>query len=326
MTPASGVEAPSSSPKPQRIVSQSLATDEVLLALPLGDRLLAVSGLVDDPRYSLVLGEASAVPRRVLRSAEEILALRPDVVFVASYTTSETVDQLRRAGAPVLQLVDFDTLDDVRANIRAIGLAVGEASGAEELVLELDRRVDRAVGGTLRTTVETTVKATGESSRQESLRRERPLRVLAWEAGVVIAGKTTFDDIVTRLGAVNVASEAGLEGWPRVGVERLAVWSPDLLILPASPGEEAATLAAVLEHPALRSSGLANPGRVAVVPTALFNTVSHHVATLVERLADLLAEARPLGAPASRPAETVEGSAALFPSRVGSPPEALGAP
>jgi iron complex transport system substrate-binding protein len=258
--------------RPLRIVSQSLATDEVLLALPLGERLIAVSALVDDPRYSLVVGAASEIERRVANSAEEILALRPDLIFVASYTTPETVDQLRRAGAPVIQIRHFDGVDDIRDNLRTIGRAVGEEAAVEARIAELERGLAAA-------------RARGRE------RPGRPLRVVAWEAGVVIAGGTTFSDLLVRLGTIDVAAEAGLTGWPRVGLEQIAAWRPDLIIVPAAPGTEDQATAILRAHPALVAIGLDRPGRVVALPSALFNTVSHRLGVLAQSLAELVVAA-----------------------------------
>jgi ABC-type Fe3+-hydroxamate transport system substrate-binding protein len=117
--------------------------------------------------------------------------------------------------------------------------------------------------------------------------------VLAWEDGAVPAAATIFDDVVTTLGARNVAAEGGLSGWPRIAAEQIASWDPDLLFVPADAASDPRAREQVLAHlraqPGVGESRAVRTGAVAVVPRAAFSTVSHHVASLAESLAESLA-------------------------------------
>lgn len=263
---------------PRRVVSQSLASDEVLLEVLEPEQLVAVSGLATDPRYSLAVDAAARVTRKVTSSAEQILALRPDLVIVASFTTAETVRQLRQVGAPVLQLRRFDSLGAVRENLRVIGFATGTDRRVDRLLERLDRRL------------------AGSVRRVAAVADGRPARVAAWDGGVVAGAGTIFGDCVELLGAVNHAAEVGLEGWPRVGSETVAAWKLDLLFVPVDAGAFEETLASVRATPGIGSAVEVSGAHLVPVPRAVFSTVSHHVATLVEQLAAALiewTEARP---------------------------------
>jgi iron complex transport system substrate-binding protein len=255
---------------PRRIVSQALVADEILLALDVGERLVAVSRPSLEPRFSMVVREASRVGVTVAGSAEQILSLRPDLVFLAAYTTPETQRQLALADAPAIRLDRFDSLDAVRGNVEVVGFAVGKDAAAARLVEEMDRRLEDA-----------------RRRARRSLGARAP-RVLAFEDGAVPAGATIFHDVVTLLGARNVAAEAGLSGWPRVAAEQIASWDPDLLFAPAEPGEREALLRFLLAQPGVGETRAVRAGAVATVPRAAFSTVSHHVAVLAESLADSL--------------------------------------
>ncbi|MBK9079818.1 MAG: hypothetical protein IPL91_12170 [Hyphomicrobium sp.] len=82
---------------PRRIVSLNLCTDQLLLDLVEPERIAGVSYLATDPTLS-----ADAVrlePFKKLKgTAEEVLALHPDLVIAGEYTTGATVDLLRRLG------------------------------------------------------------------------------------------------------------------------------------------------------------------------------------------------------------------------------------
>ena len=132
--------------KPQRIVSQTLGTDEILLAICAPQRLVALSILVDDADYSNVTAQAHLVKARANADAEQILALYPDVIFVASYSKAELIELLQAAHAPVFRFAHFDRLEDIKANIRTIGYAVGEDDNADALVQHMEHHLARDPG------------------------------------------------------------------------------------------------------------------------------------------------------------------------------------
>ena len=127
--------------KPQRIISQTLGTDEILLAICAPQRLVALSILVDDTDYSNVTAQAHLVKARANADAEQILALDPDVIFVASYSKAELIELLQAARAPVFRFTHFDRLEDIKANIRTIGYAVGEDANADALVQHMEHHL-----------------------------------------------------------------------------------------------------------------------------------------------------------------------------------------
>src|SRR4051812_26256730 len=77
---------------PVRIASCSLASDETLLALlgPGTPRLVAVSSLATDRRYSNIAGEIpKSLTGRCGTELESLLALKPDLAVLASYNRPE---------------------------------------------------------------------------------------------------------------------------------------------------------------------------------------------------------------------------------------------
>ncbi len=246
---------------PGRIVSQTLLSDEVLLEICQRDRLRAITRTARDPRYSHVVSEAASFADHVADNTEHILGLRPDLVFVASYSTPETVAQLEKAGAPVLQLHHFDSIEAIRTNIRVIGFAVGRETEAAALIARMDRAINDAVG-----TRETT---------------KRP-RVVAWSEGSVPARGTIVDDVVRIAGGVNLPAAEGLEGWPRLSAEKVAQWSPDIILTDAAPGQEQTARDGLMRHPAIRVLVEQGKTRIVTVPSATFIVASHHVARFVE--------------------------------------------
>ena len=100
----------------QRVVSLVPSLTEDLFALGAGARVVGVSSFADYPpaaRHLPVVGTFASV------DAERIVALRADLVLGIASQARMTAD-VRRAGVPVHLLRD-DTLDDVYANLRAVG-------------------------------------------------------------------------------------------------------------------------------------------------------------------------------------------------------------
>ena len=119
--------------EPQRIVSQTLGTDEILLAICPPERVVALSHLAEDGNYSNVVEEARQIPNRTTQGPEQILQFKPDLIFVASYSRAETIDLLKASKAPVFRFANFDSIADIKSNIRTVGYATGTDAEAERL-------------------------------------------------------------------------------------------------------------------------------------------------------------------------------------------------
>ncbi|HVG37718.1 MAG TPA: hypothetical protein VM870_00440, partial [Pyrinomonadaceae bacterium] len=71
---------------PQKIVSQTLATDEILLAITAPERIAALSSVALEPQYSNIVEQAQALGLPTIKDAEGIIALKPDLIFISSYS------------------------------------------------------------------------------------------------------------------------------------------------------------------------------------------------------------------------------------------------
>ena len=77
---AAGGEAGAEAPR--RVVSINLCTDQLALAVAAPGQLVSVSELARDPALSAMASRAAAIPSNRGR-AEEVLALRPDLVLAS---------------------------------------------------------------------------------------------------------------------------------------------------------------------------------------------------------------------------------------------------
>ncbi len=253
--------------RPNRIVSQTLATDEIILAICHPERIVALSSLAEDENYSNVAEEARQVPGRATRGTEQLLQLRPDLIFIASYSSAETVQLLKMSQAPVFRFANFDSLADIKGNIRTVGHAVGNDLEADALI----RAMDKALAA---------VHARVPPAQP-------PPRVMSFGLGGYTAGaKTIFDDMVRAVGATNASAENGIVGFAKISFENISEWQPDFIVTGANRGEMAIVRKNLLADPIIATSRAGRRGRIIVMDNRHFLTVSQYFIRGVEDLAD----------------------------------------
>jgi iron complex transport system substrate-binding protein len=251
--------------RPQRIVSQTLGTDEVLLTICSPERIAALSWASADPQYSPMVDQARALGVPAVKGAEEILRLNPDLIFVASYSRAEVIDLLQAAGAPIFRFATYESLRDIEGNISTIGYAIGEEDRAAKLIAQMEREVEA---------VRASVPAGGD----------RP-RVMSYSGGVTAGANTLYDDVIRTVGAINVSAEHGLKGFPKISSEQVAEWDPDFLITGAQPGKFDEAREALLADPAIASSRAGRAGKIIVLDNRYYLSVTHNIVRTMEALA-----------------------------------------
>jgi iron complex transport system substrate-binding protein len=123
--------------KPQKIVSLTLFSDEILLDLVPPERLAAVSIYAADQNLSNVADKALTVPRRIDFNVEVLLALKPDLILVADWSDAAKVEQARRLGLPVFRLRTPHDFLAISSTIVLLGEMCGENEGARAMVRQL---------------------------------------------------------------------------------------------------------------------------------------------------------------------------------------------
>jgi len=267
LCPFVGAAAPEDAPEPVRVVSQTVGTDELLLALAEPGQIAALSHLSRNPNFAVTAKEAEAYPQLVLGDSETILRHAPTLVLVTDYSRAELVAQIRRAGVRVLVFSRYKTLDDVYANLRLLARELGAEAKAEALIDSCKARVATLHG---------------------RLQGSRPVRILAPSIYGMLAGAdTTFQDLCDHAGAENVAATVGgLAGQASAPSERMLTWPIDVLVVSGDDKESAlAPYRDLLPYKLMPS---VREGRAVLMPENLLACVSHHRIDGYERLARLL--------------------------------------
>ena len=256
--------------KPQRIVSLTLATDEILLSLVATERVRAVTYLAGDSIWTNVSEIARQVEHTVQSDPEQIIALEPDLVLAATYNNPDHIKLLRDAGIPVVVVSLFDSVDQVADNIRYVAQLTGDEARAEELIAAMEERL--------------------AAIEAMAAKAETKPRVLFYTAFGSSAGKgSTFSDIVQRAGGINLGDEA-LDGpFGEISLEKIVELNPDVIVTDEfAPEDNAEWQENFSNHPALANVNAKKNGRIYTVPARHISTLSHYIVEGVYDVAKLL--------------------------------------
>ncbi|MCB1485738.1 MAG: ABC transporter substrate-binding protein [Hyphomicrobiaceae bacterium] len=245
---------------PQRIVSLNLCTDQLLVDLVDRERIAAVSFLATDRTLSANASKLRGL-KQVRGTAEEVLALKPDLVIAGEYTTGPTVDLLKRLGVNVLVVPLAADFAGMKATLRTIAAATGEPARGEKLIEDFDNRLSEA----------------------RSLVPARPTAI-AYQVNSLASGSgTLLDAALEAAGFRNIARDIKLGPAGRLPLEELVASPPDLIVLANAPNDFKTVLADNLRHPAFAQ--LLNKRPHVHLPMPLWMCATPRIADAVELLA-----------------------------------------
>lgn len=273
---AAAMPAMADAARPQRIVSLNLCSDQILLDLVARERIAGLSFLATDPTMSASPDAARGIPA-IRGEAEEVLALRPDLVLAGAYSTPATRSLLERLGVPVVAVPMASSFAEIRDTIRFVAKAVGEMARGEDLVQSVDKRLAaaRAPGGPNRPTA------------------------IAYQVNSLASGPgSLMDEMLVAAGFRNLAADRALGPGGRLPLETLVVAPPDLLVFANAPDDFRTVLGDNLRHPAL--AHMLETRRSLHLSMPLWLCGTQHTARAVELLAAarVTAPVASLGSPA----------------------------
>lgn len=260
---------------PRKIVSRTVFADELLWAMgpEVQVRVVGLSPMADDARYSRVAGEWPTSTPRLGSNPEELLALAPDLVILASFSDIEYRAAVEDK-VEVLVLDDFDGFDGFRTNLERVGRAIGAPEKATELRAAFDEGV-----------------AALEAARPPE--GARPT-IVAWEYGYVAGASSTFDDVAVAAGFRNLASERGISGHRKIDAEELIAWEPEWLVIGCGEQSCDAAKAGLREQPGIRHMSAVTEDRVIAIEPPYLASTGQAMIELGARLqAPLLARGDP---------------------------------
>lgn len=223
--------APASPPpvEPRRIVSLNPCLDVILAHVADRSRIAALSHYSRD-RYGSTIADIARTLPFTYGTAEEVIALEPDLVLTGRPSSVSLLNTLERVGIRTLQFSVPETVADSLAQVREVATLVGRPGRGAAVV----DRIEAALAAA----------APSPGTRRVS--------ALVFMPGGFASGPgTLMDEMMRRAGLENVIARYGLRGSANVPLEFVIADPPDLLL----SGEPSRGLPGraqrVMEHPAL---------------------------------------------------------------------------
>jgi iron complex transport system substrate-binding protein len=194
---------------PQRIISLAPSHTEIIYALGLSDRLVAVT---DYCNYPPEAKEKPSIGGFSTPNIEKVVAMNPDLVLATVIHQSEIIPQLEARGLTVVG-VNPTTLDGVLDSITLIGKVTGAEKEAASLVASMRERI-KAV--------------TDKTSGLAEAEKPRVLYIV-WHDPLMAAGAGTLhDELIRTAGGINVAGD--LESYATISLEAVIADNPQVLV------------------------------------------------------------------------------------------------
>jgi iron complex transport system substrate-binding protein len=269
---ALGVAGTAYAAAPRRVVSLNPCLDAILVQVAGRGQIAALSHYSRDPDSSSIAAIAGTLPF-TYGSAEEVVALRPDLVLMDIFTAPATGAALRRLGVLSEVFGGVETLAESFAQIARLAAAIGHPDRGE------------ALSARIRAAVAASAPPPGQ----------RRLAALVFQPnGFASAAGTLVDEMMRSAGFDNAAGRYGLKRSGSVPLERLIADPPDVLLAGQLRPGTPTWADRVLTHPALRLTA----GRMhrAVFPQRLIYCGGPALIETAQMLARARREA--LGAPA----------------------------
>ncbi len=237
-------------PKPKRVMSLNVCTDQLVLQLLPKERISSIYYLSRASGYTYLTAKAFAVPVSY-GTPEEVLRDNPDLVIAGSMSTPAVRALVKRVNVPLVEVPAANSFAEIRMVTRMIARAVGEHDAGEALIARMDATLAELAASA----------------------PEKKIVVAVWDgAGNVPAKGTLFDEILTVAGGINVV--AGIETsivygrYNAFDLEQLVAKAPDVIAYGASRLGQLTLASQQLQHPVVRKL---YAGRAITYPETLYN-------------------------------------------------------
>jgi len=191
---------------PARVVSINPCIDAILMHVADGRQIAAISHYSKDPRSSSITPAQAARFTATSGTAEEVVALAPDLVIAGGHVDPATIAALKRMNIALLPLEVPETIAQSREQVRAVAAAVGHPDRGARLIARIDAALAAA-------------RAPGPA-----------IPALIWQGGGLVPGeKTLASELLGKAGFRNLSADYGLQTWDVLPLEYLVARPPRVL-------------------------------------------------------------------------------------------------
>jgi len=207
---------------PNRIISLAPSTTEILFALGLDDKVVAVTDYDNYP-YNFTAwieaGNMTSVGAFDKPNMEVIATLEPDLILASGGVQEESVGTLRELGYKVLVL-DPTNITGVLNDIELVGKATDKNAEATALVNDLNNRIETVVN-----------KVASATSKPKVYYEVWYDPTSLWTAG----SKAFQNEIIQKAGGVNIFADTNIDYF-QSSAEAVIERNPDIILLPTQMG------------------------------------------------------------------------------------------
>jgi iron complex transport system substrate-binding protein len=226
---AMGVSAENA--RPQRIVSMNLCLDSVLVELVPHEHILALSQYSSDPWRSTIADIARRLPH-TNETAEEVVALKPDLVITSRHSAIATRNALRRVGIRFELFGVPQSIAESLAQIRQLAALLGRQVEGEDLVARIEQTIERA----------------------RLAPGARSLTAAIYQPGGLSTGAATVvGELMQIAGLDNIAARYGVTKYRPLPLESLIREPPEVLLVGDTTHGAPTHAERVVHHRALRA-------------------------------------------------------------------------
>lgn len=214
----------------RRVVSLNPCLDVILVNVADREQIAALSHFSRDKDTSTIAELATTFPMS-RESAEEVISFTPDLVLTSRHSSSATRNALRRVEIKTELFSEPKSVTESIAQIRTISALVNRVERGEELI----GRIEAALAAA--------------APAPDTLR----LSALIFQSnGFSTGGDTLVNEMLGRVGFINVANRYGLTGWGTIPLERVIADPPQVLLAGALLADKPTWADRIVRHPALR--------------------------------------------------------------------------
>ncbi len=204
---------------PNKIISMAPSTTEIVFALGLDDKVVAVSNYCDYPyNFSAWIdeGKLSSIGDFADPNMEVIASLDPDLILATGGVQAPTIESLRDLGYKVLVLNPSD-INGVLNDIELVGNATGKTEEAAVLIEDISSRIDAVVD-----------KVANAEFKPKVYYEVWYDPTSLWTAG----SNAWQNELIEKAGGVNIFADQNLEYF-QSSAEAVVERNPDIILLPA---------------------------------------------------------------------------------------------
>lgn len=202
---------------PERIVSLAPSVTEILYAIGLEDKIVAVTNFCDYPPQAKDKPKIGGMSNP---SLEAVISMKPDIVVMTTDgNPKEFEERLEQLGIKTY-VFKSRQLAELPQGIMDMGRALGAKEKAYKLAEEIEDRIKSS------------------KLKVKSSKLKGKVLFIVWPEPLIVAGPgTAIDDALQLLGWDNIASDTGIK-YPKYSIEEVIHRSPDIILIGKSMGAD----------------------------------------------------------------------------------------